>query len=154
MVGYVLGAPGSGKTSLASYLRSRSMGTLILDWDALQEAAGELAETPIATSVWTWAPYRGLIRAVIDQVGTVDTVVFGVCTPDELVGWPIQDWLLLDCSDDERRSRLERRGEENVQAALVDAAKYRQLGLPSLDTTGRCVEAVGADILARFRRGQ
>ena len=153
MIAYVLGAPGSGKTSVASHLRQREVNRLILDWDGLQEAAGELAGTHIPTSVRTWEPYGRLMRAVVDQVGAVDTILFGVCTPDELAGWPIERWLLLDCDDDERRRRLERRDDGGVEEALLDAAAYRQLGLPSLDTTGRSIPEVGDAILALLEKG-
>lgn len=148
MIGYVLGAPGSGKTSLVSHLRDRTEGVLVLDWDGLQDAAGALAGTQIPVSERTWEPYRRLMRAVIDQVGALTTVLFGVCTPDELGGWPIHSWLLLDCSDDERRRRLEQRGRGGVDEAIADAAVYRQLGLARIDTTGRSIQDVGADILA------
>lgn len=153
MIAYVLGAPGSGKTSVAAYLRQRGVDRLILDWDGLQEAAGELAGAHIPTSVRTWGPYGRLMRAVVDQVGAVDAILFGVCTPDELAGWPIERWLLLDCDDDERRRRLERRDDGGVEDALLDAAAYRQLGLPSLDTTGRPVAEVGDELLGLLQEG-
>jgi hypothetical protein len=68
-------------------------------------------------------------------------VLLGVSTPAESAGWPISAWLLLDCTDQERRQRLasrDRPGE--TEAAISDAREYRFLGLPAIDTTGLAPE--------------
>jgi hypothetical protein len=45
-------------------------------------------------------------------------VLLGVCTPTELAGWPIDAWVVLDCTDQERRQRLRQRSEtDDVQEA-------------------------------------
>lgn len=50
---------------------------------------------------------------------------------------PDADWLLLDCQGHGRRRRLRDRPSEEVAAAVSDAADYRKLGLPVIDTTGK-----------------
>jgi hypothetical protein len=50
---------------------------------------------------------------------------FGVATPSRLRDWSVDSWLLLDCSDDERRRRL---GHRLCVEYLGDAEQYRSLG--------------------------
>jgi hypothetical protein len=70
-----------------------------------------------------------------------------VCTPDELDEWPIDAWVLLECGDDERRQRLAKcLDPAEVEAALADAHRYRTLGLPVIDSTGRAPEAVAVEL--------
>jgi len=78
---------------------------------------------------------------------TVPVVLFGVATPDELDGLPIRAWVLLDCSDEERRLRLHADGRDHdSDAAVRDARHYRSLGLPVIDTTARTPALVAADL--------
>ncbi|SDE30993.1 P-loop NTPase family protein [Auraticoccus monumenti] len=133
---YVLGAPGSGKSSLAPLLRTLLPGRVVLDWDALMEPAGTLAGWPVREHPDTWGPYSDLVRAVVGQLGSSPVVLLTVCTPDELRGWPPGRWLLLDCDDTTRRTRLAPRGDlAEATGAVADAASYRALGLPVVDTT-------------------
>lgn len=130
---YVLGAPGSGKSAAANPLRALLRGCVVLDWDGLMGPAGALARAEISATPATWRTYGLLMRSVVDQVVPTDLVLLGVCTPDELSDWPTGEWLLLDCSDDERRARLgPREGTAQIELALEDAAHYRRLGLPAL----------------------
>jgi len=77
-------------------------------------------------------------------------VLLGVCTPAELEEWPIDAWVLLDCTDRERRRRLGQHADpERVKDAIRDGREYRLLGLPVIDTTGGTPAAVAAE-LARF----
>tara|TARA_R110002020_G_scaffold15225_16_gene54287 strand:- start:199 stop:780 length:582 start_codon:yes stop_codon:yes gene_type:complete len=134
---FVLGAPGSGKTAIVDSLRALLPGWTIIDWDMLMAPAGRLAGCSIRLNQATWRPYQELMRAVAALSPPERTLLLGVCTPAELADWPGGHWLLLDCADDERLGRLQRRGESNevVQAAIEDAAAYRALALPALDTT-------------------
>ena len=77
-----------------------------MDWDAFMVPASALAGRDIKQSPATWPAYRDLVRSVVNALSAVPVVMLGVCTPDELEGWPIDAWVLLDCSDEERRSRL------------------------------------------------
>lgn len=136
-VDYVLGAPGSGKSSLAPLLRTLLPGRVVLDWDALMEPAGRLAGRPVHEHPDAWDPYTDLVRAVVGQLGSSPVVLLTVCTPDELRGWPPGRWLLLDCDDTTRRTRLGPRGDPaEATGAVADAASYRALGLPAVDTSG------------------
>jgi aminoglycoside 6'-N-acetyltransferase len=75
-------------------------------------------------------------------------VLLGGCTPGELPGWPIDAWLLLDCTDQERRRRLGPGRPERLTEAIQDAAEYRSLCLPVIDTSGQ-PPAEAAAALAR-----
>ena len=109
-------------------------------------AAGALAGRDVRRSPDLWGAYRQLVRSVIDVLRPVPTVLLGVCTPDELTGWPDARWVLLDCDDDERRRRLTGRREEEVEDALADARQYRRLQLPAVDTSGRPVDEVSREL--------
>jgi hypothetical protein len=151
---YVLGAPGSGKSTVAPVLRRLVRDFVVLDWDAYMRAASELAGRDVRRDPSTWPSYRQLLRSVIDSIHPSSLVVLGVCTPEELTGWPIDSWLLLDCSDDERRRRLVGYFDAaGIEDALADAARYRHLGLPVIETTHRTPQSV-AEELARMVRKQ
>ncbi len=152
MLTYVLGAPGSGKSAVAGPLASQLPDHAVLDWDAFMAPAAALAGREIAPHPDTWPAYRQLVRVAVEAVAHLPVVLLGVCTPGELPGWPAGSWLLLDCSDRERRHRLGRRaGPDDLAAALQDAAEYRSLGLPVIDTTGRTPAEVAAALARRVR---
>jgi len=102
----VLGAPGSGKSTLASLLGPLLPAHVVLDWDSFMSPAAALAGRDIRQHPETWPAYRQLVHAIVGVVAHLPVVLFTVCTPGELRGWPIDAWLLLDCTDQERRSRL------------------------------------------------
>ena len=114
------------------------------------DPAAALAGRPIRHSPDTWAAYRDLVRAVVSVITPLPAVLLGVCTPGELHGWPIGPWILLDCTDQERRQRLSSDARPaDIEAAITDARQYRTLGLPVIDTTSRTPSQVAAD-LAQF----
>jgi energy-coupling factor transporter ATP-binding protein EcfA2 len=146
----VLGAPGSGKSTIAPVLAGLLPGHAVLDWDALMRPAAALAGREIADNPATWPAYRELMHAVIAVMAHLPVVLLGVCTPDELSNWPIGTWVLLDCSEQERRRRLSQHaGPQRLADAIHDGREYRQLGLPVIDTTDRTPRAIAAE-LARF----
>ena len=137
MIDYVLGAPGSGKSTLVPHLRSLLPGRVVLDWDAFMGPAGELAGAPIRNTSQTWESYGRLVRLIVGALVPLDVVLLGVRTPVELGDWPDGRWVLLDCSDEERRRRLAGRDDPSeVADAVDDAAAYRSWEMPILDTTG------------------
>jgi hypothetical protein len=137
VIQYVLAAPGSGKTTVAPLLRALLPGSVVLDWDAFMGPAAALAGVAIPQAPQTWTDYERLVRTVVEQIRPVNIVLLGVCTPRQLCGWPDGEWLLLDCADGERRARLARRGHAAAaEDAVADAAAYRSLDLPLLDSTG------------------
>jgi hypothetical protein len=128
-------------------LADRLPGWVVLDWDALMDPAAALAGRGIREHPETWPAYRHLVRAVLGALTAVPVVLLGVCTPDELPGWPIDAWILLDCADAERRRRVLARADgTSVSEAIADALEYRSLGLPAIDTTGRTPEDVAGDL--------
>ena len=152
MVDYVLGAPGSGKSTLVRHLRPLLPGRVVIDWDAFLGPAGELAGAPIRTTPRTWESYGRLVRSIVETLVPPDVVLLGVRTPVELGDWPEGRWVLLDCSDEERRRRLAgRRDPSEVADAVADAAAYRSLEMPVLDTTGLDPTEVARALADRVR---
>jgi energy-coupling factor transporter ATP-binding protein EcfA2 len=143
----VLGAPGSGKTTVAPVLAGLLPGHAVLDWDAFTGPAAALAGQEIPGNPETWAAYRELVHAVIGSIAHLPVVLLGVCTPDELKDWPIDAWVLLDCTDQERQQRLGRHADpQRLADGIRDGREYRQLGLPAIDTTGRTPIAVATEL--------
>lgn len=152
MASYVLGAPGSGKSAIRPFLAQLLPEKVVLDWDDLMAPASALAGVDVRTSASMWPAYRELVRVAVETTGPQRCVVLGVCTPEELPGWPIDQWMLLDCDDAERARRLADRPRD-VQSAIADAAAYRRLGLLVVETTGRTLAEVAAFIAHRIGRG-
>ena len=150
----MLGAPGSGKSTVAGPLRSLLPSYAVVDWDDFMTPASALAGRDIRQHPDTWPAYRHLVRAVLDHMARLPVVLLGVCTPDELRGWPIAWWILLDCTDQERQRRLQRDARlSDLPGAVRDAREYRSLGLPVVDTTTRTPSEVAAE-LARLVQHQ
>jgi hypothetical protein len=83
------------------------------------------------------APLFGIRRSAVDLAGSAKVVIATVCTPDELADWPIDQCILLDCSDAERRSRLaERPGNEVGYVTAPDTADLTSM--PSIRPICRC----------------
>jgi shikimate kinase len=143
----VLGAPGSGKTTVIEPLAALLPRHVLLDWDAFMEPAAALAGQDIRANPETWPAYSQLVKRVAASVASVPVVLFGVATPDELDGLPSRAWVLLDCSDEERRRRLRADGRgRDTDAAISDAQHYRSLGLQVIDTTARTPALIAADL--------
>jgi hypothetical protein len=122
----------------------------VLDWEAFMDPAAALAGRKIRPNPETWPAYRELVGAVIGIVSHLPVVLLGVCTPDELAGSPIGAWVLLDCTDDERRRRLSSQARrDDIDSAVTDGREYRSIGLPVIDTTGRTPLQAAAAV-ARF----
>lgn len=150
MITSVLGAPGSGKSSTVPALAELLPAHAVLDWDAFMDPAAALAGQEIRANPEAWPAYRELVHAVIGSIAHLPVVLLGVCTPAELKEWPIDAWVLLDCTDQERRRRLDQHADPGaVEDAIRDGREYRLLGLPVIDTTGRPPAAAAAE-LARF----
>lgn len=134
---YILGAPGSGKTTIVSHLRRLLPGWIVVDWDELMVPAEELAGRSIRDNESLWKPYEDLMKSVSDMLAPSPVLLLGVCTPAQLATWHIREWVILDCDDRERAARLQRRGESNeeIQEAISDAVEYRALGLKTVDGT-------------------
>ena len=138
---YVLGAPGSGKTTVAPLLRHELPHHIVIDWDAFMDQASDLYGADVRRSPVAWRPYRDLVHRVVAEIAPRSVVVLGPCTPEELPQWSIGQWLLLDCDDHERARRL---GADMPPAAIADAlrdaATYRSLGMAQVNSTGVSAE--------------
>jgi cytidylate kinase len=132
---YVLGAPGSGKTTLTPLLQDRLSTHVVLDWDAFMDVATNLSGRDVRRNPDTWPSYRNLVRAIVESIQPHPMLLLGVCTPGELADWPIDDAVLLDCSDEQRKRRLSGRSRAEISDAVSDGRQYRALGLPVIDTT-------------------
>jgi hypothetical protein len=155
MITAVLGAPGSGKSTIAPLLRNRLPSYVVVDWDAFMAPAAALAGREIPAHPETWPAYRSLVRSVVDVLTGQLVVLLGVGSPGELAGWPISSWVVLDCADDERSHRLTQAGRPADAAdAVADAAEYRSLGLPVVDTSGKAPEEVADELAGLIRRAQ
>ena len=147
MITSVLGAPGSGKSTITPLLAGLLPGHAVLDWDTFMGPAAALAGQEIRENPGTWPAYRELVHAVVSFIAHLPVVLLGVCTPDELKDWPIDAWVLLDCTDQERRRRLGRHADpQHLADAIADGREYRQLGLPVIDTTSHTPGAVAAEL--------
>lgn len=138
MLVYLVGAPGAGKTTLVSHLRRRLVDWVVLDWDFLQQHSSALAGSDIRDTPSLSARYDDLVLAAVKEISNsgVNCAVVGVRTPSELPRWPIDVWILLDCSDSIRSDRLSVSGRaSDIDMAVSDAANYRSLGLVTLDTS-------------------
>ena len=125
----------------------------MLDWDAFMTPAAALAGREIRQHPETWPAYRELVRVAVNSMARLPAVLLGVCTPDELQDWPIGAWVLLDCTDQERRRRLDQRADPpQVEDAIRDGREYRLLGLPVIDTTGHTPAQIAAELARLIRR--
>jgi hypothetical protein len=151
VISVVLGAPGSGKSTVVPLLKDLLPSHVIVDWDDFMTPAAALAERDIRTHPETWPAYRQLVRSVVDCLAGWPVVLVGVGTPDELQGWPVSSWLVLDCSDRERSHRLKQAGRSaDAPDAVADAAQYRSLGLPVVDTSGKAPLEVAHELARRL----
>lgn len=143
----MLGAPGSGKSSVTRLLRPLLPTHAVVDWDDFMMPATALAGRDIRRNPDTWPAYRQLVRAVLGTMDQLPVVLLGVAAPGELRDWPIVSWVLLDCSDQERQRRLSQDGRDgDLDDAIRDAREYRTLGLPAIDTTARTPREVATEL--------
>jgi len=143
----VLGAPGSGKSTLAPLLVPLLPAHVVLDWDTFMSPAATLAGRDIRQHPQTWPAYRELVHSIVGVMSHLPVVLFTVCTPGELTDWPINEWLLLDCTDEERRRRLGQQAGSTLPVdAIHDALEYRALGFRTIDTTGWAPERAARSI--------
>lgn len=110
----VTGASGSGKTAVSAHLAELLAGRcMTLDVDLLLDAAQSLN----GAGTVDWPAFREAWLAVAHGVAQsgMPTVLIGPLIPDHLEGLPGRRWigemhfLVLDCSDSLRQTRIEGR---------------------------------------------
>jgi shikimate kinase len=80
----VLGAPGSGKSTIVPLLAELLSAHVVLDWDAFMMPATALAGRDIRQNPETWPAYRELVRAVTATVVHLPVVLL---SPKLLLPW-------------------------------------------------------------------
>lgn len=155
----VTGAPGAGKsTAVAAFLRLTT-DYIAFDIDWLAAPASALAGKSIYTDPTTWTPYNTLWFDVLHTIyrNGKTPVLFAPLTPDDILttGQPAWcqsiTWLLLDCDDQTRRTRLAHRPgwtETMIADALADADLLRQMIPHQIDTGRLSLGEVAAQVVA------
>jgi AAA domain/Acetyltransferase (GNAT) domain len=144
-VWFVTGAPGAGKTAVATHLARLLPDFVVLDMDALLEPASRLAGLDLrsAEAAPMWPAYNDVWVNVAAMVAATHPVLLlGPLTPDEVddarsrSAIAAVEWALLDCSDQTRRKRLAQRGYGSaaIADAIADATATRALGLHAIST--------------------
>ncbi|MGH3669194.1 MAG: hypothetical protein ACRDSH_00945, partial [Pseudonocardiaceae bacterium] len=75
MIGYVLGAPGAGKSAAVLPLRELLPARVVLDWDAFLVPAGLLAGADIRQTPSTWDRYGQLVKIVAGHLSPLPIIL-------------------------------------------------------------------------------
>jgi broad-specificity NMP kinase len=130
----ITGAPGSGKTSALAAFLDLQASFIAVDMDWLIDSASALVGRDIHFEASAWPAYNALWFEVLHCIARNGhtPVLFGPIAPADLPAamppWcDAVSWLLLDCTDEIRISRLRARGwpAGRVQEAIRDAADLR-----------------------------
>ena len=151
------GAPGAGKSATLVELLGRRTDYLFFDVDWLADAGSRLSGRSIYEDASTWPAYRALWLDVLAGVARNgrQPVWFGPWNAADLAEtnaadrWQVE-WLLLDCADDVRRTRLRRRPGWTAameDEAVEDAAQLRAEITVRVDTGTRTVGEVADAVL-------
>ena len=161
----VTGAPGSGKTTALAALLQRPNPYLAFDIDWLTITASHLARTDIIFDRTTWPAYNALWLEILHAVyrnGKVAIFFSPFDTNDvdqtgQAIWYQHIEWLLLDCDDVTRQTRLSARSEwsdEMITEALSDAHALRKHILERIDTGTHTPDEVAEAILRWVERTQ
>lgn len=161
---FLSGAPGSGKSALAPLLAGRAAGAFaVFDMDEILDDAGGLLGMPIASrgAESAWPAYNDLwlrFAALVVRSG-VPVLLLGPLLPHEVTASPARQlftdvrFALLDCTDDERTTRLQRRGwpADRITSALADAAAARD-AIPDVIQSAPTLEGTADAVITWMRR--
>ncbi|MGH3489768.1 MAG: AAA family ATPase [Actinopolymorphaceae bacterium] len=155
----VVGAPGVGKTTLLPELVRLGHGVVAMDKDELFED-GALLGLPITdpeAGPPLWPAYNRMWDRIIRMIRRAGHPVLllsgtpspGDATPDRDDDGPIH-WVLLDCADQLRLSRLRARGwpSEWIDDAMSDATQSRGQFPTVIRTDDMDTEQIARQILA------
>ena len=154
---FICGAPGAGKSATADILRSSQDDFLVFDIDWLAEPAGELAGRSLYTDPTTWKPYNALWLQVLGMTiaNGARPLFFCPNSPADYAdavlpsGCSKIHWLLLDCDEDTRRERLQRRdwAPAQIDEALEDADELRTMVETAIDTSNTTPSEVASMVI-------
>lgn len=156
------GAPGAGKSTLHPHLVRTAAPTVVIDLDELLED-GQLLGVPIAGPAGepAWPAYDRMWERIMSMVTRAGHSVLVLCPiPSESAlrepAGRVTGWVLLDCPDDARRSRLEARGweREAIEDAIADAELGRQMVSRTVCWAGEAPVELSRRVLAEVRRLQ
>jgi hypothetical protein len=161
----VTGAPGSGKTTALAALLRRTNPYLAFDIDWLTIAASELAQSDIIFDRATWPAYNALWLEILQAVYRNGKVAIffapfdigDVARLGQSAWYDHIAWLLLDCDDVTRQTRLSARSgwsTEMIAEALNDAQALRAHISDRIDTAVHTPDEVAEAILGWVERTQ
>ncbi|MEZ4725957.1 MAG: ATP-binding protein [Caldilineaceae bacterium] len=154
----VTGAPGAGKSTAVAAFLQLTTDSIAFDMDWLATPASLLAGKSIYTDPTTWPPYNALWFEILHTIhrNGKTPVLFAPLDPDDITisgkpSWCREiRWLLLDCDDATRHTRLAARPDWTatmVAEALTDAQHLREQIRHQLDTGHLSPTAVATGIL-------
>ena len=154
------GAPGSGKSTIHPYLVRAAAPMVVIDLDELLED-GQLLGVRIAGSAGepVRPAYDRMWERIISMVTRAGHCVLVLCPiPSASAlrepGGRIAQWILLDCPDDIRRSRLRARGwsSESIADAIEGASLDRQMVPDVVCWAGEAPGELSGRVLERVSR--
>jgi len=156
---FVTGAPGAGKSTTVQAFAAFGTEYVAFDIDWLADTASVVLGKSIYTDASTWEPYSLLWFTVLKMIvmNGKTPVFFTPNDPSDIekVGLPDWcsgvEWLLLDCDDAVRRSRLGRRAQwtdDMIDEAVADARELRGWIGRKIATDQRPPNEVAAAVLA------
>lgn len=154
----VTGAPGAGKSLALEHVLARNSPYLAFDIDWLAAPASQLARTDIMSTSTTWPAYNAVWLEFLHAIHKNHRRAIFFSPLDQrdlaLSGQPAWceriEWLLLDCADHTRRTRLRQRPgwtEAMIAEALADAQVLREQISAQIDTGSATPDEVAAAIL-------
>ena len=163
----VTGASGAGKTTLVRALEAAAVpGVRCFYFDSIGvPSRDEMVSRWSGPGGWqAFATEHWLRRIAHGDDGTRVAVLDGQTAPSGVLAvaehlcLAVPSILLVDCAHAERNARLHARGQPELASGEMDCwAAYLRgqadaLGLPIIDTTGRAVTEVVAELVPRVRQ--
>jgi predicted kinase len=145
----VCGNAAAGKSTFAARL-CRELGAVLIDIDTVTERLAKLVlrgrgldendrDSPVYKALLREPIYETLFDVAVANLPHLPCVIVGPFTRERRqADWPARlaqrlgaevEIYLVHCSDEQRRSRLEQRGNPRDQAKLVDFSSYAGLGV-------------------------
>lgn len=156
------GAPGSGKSLALEHLLARRSPYLAFDIDWLAAPASQLVRADIMSISATWPAYNAMWFEILHSMhknhrqaiffSPLDQRDLALCGPP---AWCERiEWLLLDCDDGTRQTRLTRRAgwtAAQIDEAVADAQVLREQISVRVDT-GLSTPAEVADAILEWAK--